>query len=873
MILLVWILLFSWFLRFQRRRNDWLKGWAEELFVAGLVSLLFSLLPLWIGRLFLITFFFLSSIDFALYQCLGLRLRKELLSHFFHPKIYWSSLISFRKQLRTPIALFLTVSILCLWIPKDPSWMLSVAFLFCGFFQSTQDHWLNLGLIDLQKKRTQKAKPHVPTSFPTETALFLSPDFPLLRRTLSFQGDKQFSMELKGKPNIFFFFLESFRSKNVGCLGAKDGVTPFFDALSQEGILFTQFFSNGNTTAHATISSLFGIPPSTSSLYQNYCLGLPLIGLPQILQNEGYQTALIQGAHLGFQGLEVFFRSHGFHTLIGKKEIEELYPHLPSTSWGIHDEEMIRFSMEWLKKQTKPVFLNLFSISNHHPWICPPSWTKKFDNPYLNTMAYTDWVVGEWVRLLKESLLFENSLIFLFGDHGQSLNEHNLQMAVHSTLFEENIHVPLLLLAGKKIFSPKRIDDPCSQMDLLPTLLDLLHLKSSHHSLGTSLLRKKKRFVFSTCTLEEKTIAGQLGKWKTILKGSQKEVYHLGQDPNEKQNLAKSFPQRAKRLEQMTKNYSEQLQSLYENRSFAPPQLHPHATHFSPPKEIFEKEFFSALKQKGPFLSLDLSGCSKIGASFIKDANVRYLNLSGCLRVTDKTLQQLPAWFPELRSLHLASCLLISDEGVATLLQKSHLEELNLEGLEDLTTLPDDLPQAVHLQKLNLAHCPRLKGKHWAPWIASLPSLRQLHLSCSHWSDSEWEILIEKLHTLRSLALFDAEKLSKQAIRSFLAANQSLTSLWIQNCPNVDDELIQSLENSQIRSLTLVDLEKVTDKSIRRLRPLSLQCLILKNCPKIQGEGLIELKKEGYPLILSTNSNLSQEQIQLLQSKQIHLFC
>ncbi|MES2272937.1 MAG: sulfatase-like hydrolase/transferase, partial [Chlamydiota bacterium] len=185
--------------------------------------------------------------------------------------------------------------------------------------------------------------------FPQEESHFLSPKYPLLRRT-KFKGEKQFDLQLfpGEKPNVIFVILESFRAKNVGCLGAEIPLSPYFDALAKKGILFSQFHSIGNLTCRASIASLFGIPPSHTSRQLGAYVDIPLFGIPRILDGAGYHSALIQGGPIAFNhGIE-FFEAQGFNTLIGKRDIEKIKETLPGTSWGIYDEHLMQFAASWL---------------------------------------------------------------------------------------------------------------------------------------------------------------------------------------------------------------------------------------------------------------------------------------------------------------------------------------------------------------------------------------------------------------------------------------------------------------------------------------------------------------------------------------------
>src|SRR5690606_36557162 len=130
---------------------------------------------------------------------------------------------------------------------------------------------------------------------------------------------------------------------------------------------------------------------------------------------------------------------------MGKKELQALSGTSGSgaaSSWGIHDEYLMPFAASWLERQTQPTFLTLFTITNHHPWILPPSFPAPYTCPYFNTFAYTDWALHLFIEELKKKQLLKKSILFIFGDHGQELEDRSPHFAINQHLYQDNIHVP-----------------------------------------------------------------------------------------------------------------------------------------------------------------------------------------------------------------------------------------------------------------------------------------------------------------------------------------------------------------------------------------------------------------------------------------------
>ncbi len=360
-------------------------------------------------------------------------------------------------------------------------------------------------------------------------------------------GEKRFSLDLKEKPHIIFIFLESFRAKNVGCLGAEIPASPYFDAWAKKGLLFRNFHANGLQSFRSFFSAYFGIPAHMRTFSLKPFCSMSLRGLPQILKKHGYHPSIIQGGDLAYDYFYPFFKKNGFETLIGAEDISS---HRTS-SWGIDDETMFRFAASWFCKQTTPTFLSLFTVSNHHPWKSPPDWNypvlstlPSIYQNFLKTFGYTDHCLNYFLKELEEKKLLDQSLVFIMGDHGQEMFERRNFSELNFSLHEENLHVPLLILGGDKMRKPQSFDCNASFIDLLPTLLDILDIQDVHHSLGTSLMRDSSKPSYFSMYREDLQI-GSLTNKKKIILSNELQGFDLEKDPEEKINIGASLKAQA----------------------------------------------------------------------------------------------------------------------------------------------------------------------------------------------------------------------------------------------------------------------------------------------------------------------------------------
>lgn len=791
------------------------QGFLQDSFVLSQFVLFYSLYP---RPVFIALWFFLSlyqMIGWYLDSYLGIPLTRDLWKFALQPLSFLDSVKSLRVgKIVAPGILLIGLS---LWgLRGEPNrlfWLLILIASTPAFFTKARNP-----LFAIQKNGFLKRRKSTEANwkFPHEVSSMLDPKYPLLRKTISFLGKKKFEAKLQ-KPHLIFVILESFRAKNVGCLGAKVPLSPHFDRLAKEGVLFTQFHSLSNLTSCCSIASLFGIPPAPIHGHLGEYAKLPLWGLPKILKEAGYQSALLQGGHVAFDHGPEFFQAQGFETLIGKREIEKVTPGASSSSWGVHDEHLFRYAANWLQQQKEAVFATLFTITNHHPWTLPPDWTPPSDAKgasYLETFAYTDWALNLFIEKLKEKGLLEKSVLFIFGDHGQESRSDHFEINRH--LFQENVHVPLLIYAPDRI-KPQRIETLSSQIDLVPTVLDLLSLPSTHHSLGKSLLRDLPPSpIFFSHPFDDKIRGARKEQWKLILDESEAALYDLATDPDEKDNLASKEAAKVKELQEEVDLFHSQIAKLYEEKAFCS-----------------EREI--------PPNSLQIEW---------KDS----------LEIDDDALEQMGNSHPHLSTLSISHCLLLSDRGFRSFLTGCpHLEKLTLEGLDEISG--ENWPPAPYLMQLKATNCSQFR----ADWIQNLPALRILQLDLENFSDAD----LNQIETsqLWALQFTGMGQITDKGLKPILERNPHLTTISIEHCPQITDASLESLQGRVLCQLSFAGLPLLTDKGLEALGKLPLQHLVIQNCPQITGRGLRALQSKGTKVHLFQCPQIDPKEIDSLDLK------
>ncbi|MGB6385031.1 MAG: sulfatase-like hydrolase/transferase [Terriglobales bacterium] len=291
-------------------------------------------------------------------------------------------------------------------------------------------------------------------------------------------------------PNIILITVDTTRADRMGFLGSQRGLTPNLDILAHRSVIFTHAYSQAPFTApsHATI--LTGTYPQ---FHQVEDFQLPLSSdlpfAPAILKAHGYHTAAFVGSIVldPSQGLGVGF-DRGFDTYDAGFHLAAPGEDHYSTT-GRRGSVVVAHALAWLSKRPAgPFFIWVHLYDAHEPYDPPEPFKSRYKSaPYDGGIAYVDSVVGKLLSYLHARGLFENSMIALMSDHGESLGDHGEEF--HGFfLYDATIHVPLLLKLPGDRLAGKRIENHVGLVDVLPTILQTVEIKAPPEIQGESLV-------------------------------------------------------------------------------------------------------------------------------------------------------------------------------------------------------------------------------------------------------------------------------------------------------------------------------------------------------------------------------------------------
>lgn len=310
-----------------------------------------------------------------------------------------------------------------------------------------------------------------------------------------FSEDKEFPLlRLPGAPstsggepwNVIYLQMETFRAWNVGTLHAdpQGSPTPFIDQLASrpESAIWTRHLSFGPPTVSGFIAGHCSIRPhhlhniTTTHTYTH------LLCLPAMLREHGWHTAYFSGSDPDWDN-ETLWVHRWYDEL-------EYYRDANLDDRIVFDRAADRIRQ--MGRQAKPFFATVVSVSNHYPFRShdPASDIDAGLTPagaIRNTMHFTDAVVGKFLGSLSAEPWFRHTLVVITGDHGYNLGEHD-HTAGQLNGWRESVWVPLIITGDHPRLPRGRHDQIASQLDIAPTIADLLGVQQAVPWLGRSLL-------------------------------------------------------------------------------------------------------------------------------------------------------------------------------------------------------------------------------------------------------------------------------------------------------------------------------------------------------------------------------------------------
>ena len=418
---------------------------------------------------------------------------------------------------------------------------------------------------------------------------------------------------VKGSPNVLFIVLDTVRAKSLSLHGYGRQTTPRLDRLARSGVKFDQARSSAPWTLPSHATMFTGRWPSELFQYHEQCLDSSIPTLAGFLGRNGYSTGGFVantfycnsgfGLSNGFDHYEDFYETFDIspaevirNSEMGRRLYTMLGENLAPRPDGRKDADQINSDLlSWLStRKGRPFFAFLNYLDAHAPYIPPARATHHFgrrpetpaDIQFLNAwqkfeylsddsrqtelardayddcIAYLDDALGRLFDDLGRQGLMENTLVVVTADHGEELGEHKL-VGHGRSLYQDELHVPLLIVKPGLAPSGQVVAEPVSLRDLPATIVDLVGLSDHAPFPGRSLAllwadrpgseKPGPSLVRSEASIRRKTSQNEsrppalrgpmvsiVAEGMTYIRNSNgaEEVYRLVEDPKQEHNLS-----------------------------------------------------------------------------------------------------------------------------------------------------------------------------------------------------------------------------------------------------------------------------------------------------------------------------------------------
>ena len=290
--------------------------------------------------------------------------------------------------------------------------------------------------------------------------------------------------------------MESYGREYIGALNKAAKIhnykshAPFLDSLSQHSMIFTNAYANGRQSIHGMSSVLAGIPAFKDAFTSSPYPKQKIESLVSTLKSEGYSTSFFHGAANGSMGFLGFANILGIDNYYGRTEFNDDSQF--DGFWGIWDEPFLQFMKNTLNKKKTPFFASVFTISSHEPYIIPEKYKNKFHEggvPIHKCAEYTDYSLKRFFNEAKKEPWFSNTIFVFVADHCNQIYYDEFQKPINRFAVPIIIYKPNSKLVGVNT-------DLAQQIDIYPTILDMIGYKKPFRSWGRSLFDTKTTTPF-----------------------------------------------------------------------------------------------------------------------------------------------------------------------------------------------------------------------------------------------------------------------------------------------------------------------------------------------------------------------------------------
>ncbi|HVI47751.1 MAG TPA: sulfatase-like hydrolase/transferase [Chitinophaga sp.] len=298
------------------------------------------------------------------------------------------------------------------------------------------------------------------------------------------------------KPNVIMVTIESFSADFMERFGNTQHITPVLDSIAKESILFTNMYATGTRTVRGMEALTLAVPPTPGQSIVRRRNNEQLFSAGSVFAKNSYDRTFFYGGDGYFDNMNKFFGNNGYditdrlrHRLVDDR-LASTRTNIPDgtvrfeNAWGICDEDIYDAAIRSADAKYaagKPFYDFVMTTSNHRPYTYPagsidiPSGTSR-----EGAVKYTDYAIGRFLQQIRNKPWFKNTVIIFVADHcASSAGKNEIEVSKY--------HIPCIFYNVPGI-APQEIPVMCSQIDIYPTLLGMLHWSYNSNFYGKNVL-------------------------------------------------------------------------------------------------------------------------------------------------------------------------------------------------------------------------------------------------------------------------------------------------------------------------------------------------------------------------------------------------
>jgi glucan phosphoethanolaminetransferase (alkaline phosphatase superfamily) len=358
--------------------------------------------------------------------------------------------------------------------------------------------------------------------------------------------------------NVVMISLESTGAQYLSLGGTAPTADPMpnLSALASDGLVFRNAYAVYPESIKGLMCSLCSIWPSFDSSPEAYEKA-PCRSVATILGDAGYRTALFHSGRFAYLGMESVIHNRGYQVLEDAGDIGGNH----ESSFGVDEPSTVARILAWLDglPHGQRFFLTYLPIAGHHPYETPqrgPFPERDELGRYRNALHYGDESLGALLAGLRARGLLADTLLVIYGDHGEAFGQHDGNFGHTFFVYEENVHVPLVIATPG--IPTRSVNKAASLVDLPPTILDLLGIAPPHDYQGHTLLDAAPHMALFFTDYSLPWLGLRDGRWKFLDEtgSGRTRLVDLERDPAESADLSSTQPARVEWYKQQLRAWS-----------------------------------------------------------------------------------------------------------------------------------------------------------------------------------------------------------------------------------------------------------------------------------------------------------------------------